>query len=35
VLVKRLSHHDRERLRSALEAVAHLDDMTRDLLFKG
>jgi DNA polymerase-3 subunit epsilon/CBS domain-containing protein len=35
VLVKRLAHHDRERLRSALEAVAHLDDMTRDLLFKG
>ena len=35
VRVKRLSQRDRERLRFALEDVAHLDDMTRDLLFKG
>jgi CBS domain-containing protein len=35
VLVKRLPHRDRDRLRAALGAVAHLDDVTRDLLFKG
>ena len=35
VAVKRLSRRDRDRLRSALEAVGHLDDLTRDLLFKG
>jgi CBS domain-containing protein len=34
VLVKRLSRHDQERLRSALEAVGHLDELTRDLLFR-
>ena len=34
VLVKRLSLHDRERLRSALEAVVHVDKLTRDLLFR-
>jgi CBS domain-containing protein len=34
VAVKRLSSRDRARLRSALEAVRHLDDLTRDLLFK-
>jgi DNA polymerase-3 subunit epsilon/CBS domain-containing protein len=34
VLVRRLSRHDRERLRFALAAVAHLDHLTRDLLFK-
>jgi CBS domain-containing protein len=33
VTVKRLSRRDRERLHAALEAVAHLDDLTRDLLF--
>ncbi len=31
--VKRLSRQDRERLRGALKAVAHLDELTRDLLF--
>jgi len=35
VAAKELSRRDRERLRSALEAVAHLDDLTRDLLFEG
>jgi CBS domain-containing protein len=35
VLVKRLTRHDRDRLRSALEAVANLDVLIRDLLFKG
>jgi DNA polymerase-3 subunit epsilon/CBS domain-containing protein len=35
VLIKRLSRHDRERLRFALDAVGHLDDLTRDLLFRG
>ncbi len=35
VLVKRLSRRDRDRLNSALHAVKHLDDLTRDLLFKG
>jgi DNA polymerase-3 subunit epsilon/CBS domain-containing protein len=33
-LVKRLSRRDRERLRAALHAVKHLDDLTRDLLFR-
>jgi DNA polymerase-3 subunit epsilon/CBS domain-containing protein len=33
VEVKRLSRQDRGRLRSALEAVEHLDEITRDLLF--
>lgn len=35
VAVKRLSSRDSARLRSALEAVRHLDQLTRDLLFKG
>jgi CBS domain-containing protein len=34
VEVKRLSSRDRKRLRVALKAVAHLDELTRDLLFK-
>lgn len=34
VSVKRLSAHDRDRLRSALEAVASVDELVRDLLFK-
>ncbi len=34
VMVKRLGKRERERLRDALEAVRHLDDVTRDLLFK-
>jgi DNA polymerase-3 subunit epsilon/CBS domain-containing protein len=34
VAVKRLAARDRQRLRSALEAVRHVDAMTRDLLFK-
>jgi len=34
-VLKRLSSRDRERLRAALEAVRHLSDLTRDLLFKG
>ena len=34
VAVKRLSSRDRARLRSALESVRHLDDLTRDFLFK-
>lgn len=34
VAVKRLSRRDRERLRWALDAVRHLDGLTRDLLFK-
>jgi len=33
VVVKRLSHGDRDRLRAALEAVANLDLLTRTLLF--
>ena len=33
VEVKRLSSRDRKRLRAALKAVAHLDELTRDLLF--
>jgi DNA polymerase-3 subunit epsilon/CBS domain-containing protein len=35
VVVKRLSSHDRDRLRDALRSVEHLDQLTRDLLFKG
>ena len=34
VAVKALSRRDRERLRTALEAVRHLDRLTHDLLFK-
>ncbi len=34
VSVRRLSATDRERLRSALQSVRHLDDLTRDLLFR-
>ena len=30
--IKRLTRRDRARLHAALEAVAHLDDLTRDLL---
>jgi len=33
VAVKRLTRHDRDRLYAALEAVQHLDDLGRDLLF--
>jgi DNA polymerase-3 subunit epsilon/CBS domain-containing protein len=35
VSVKRLSAHDRDRLRAALEAAASVDELTRDVLFKG
>ena len=35
VSVRRLSRRDRERLRTALDAVRILDALTRDLLFKG
>lgn len=35
VAVKRLPGRERDRLRAALEAVRHLDALTRDLLFKG
>jgi CBS domain-containing protein len=35
VAVGRLSRKDRERLRFALHAVGHLDELTRDLLFRG
>lgn len=35
VSVNRLSVRDRDRLRAALEAVASVDELTRDLLFKG
>ncbi len=35
VVVKGLSRRDRERLRAALNAVRHLDQLTRDMLFKG
>jgi CBS domain-containing protein len=35
VSVNRLSAHDRDRLRTALEAVASVDELTRDVLFKG
>jgi CBS domain-containing protein len=34
IRVKRLSPNRRSRLRTALEAVQHLDDLQRDLLFK-
>lgn len=34
VSVRRLSAAEREALRSALQAVRHLDDITRDLLFR-
>jgi DNA polymerase-3 subunit epsilon/CBS domain-containing protein len=34
VEIKRLTRRDRERLHAALEAVAHLDELTRDLLFR-
>ncbi len=34
VEVRRLSRRQRERLRAALRAVEHMDDMARDLLFK-
>ena len=34
ITVKRLSSKDRIRLRTALEAVQHLEDLQRDLLFK-
>jgi DNA polymerase-3 subunit epsilon/CBS domain-containing protein len=34
VEVKRLSRRDRERLRSALQSVEHLDEIVRGLLFK-
>jgi DNA polymerase-3 subunit epsilon/CBS domain-containing protein len=33
VEIKRLSRQDRTRLRGALKAVRHLDELTRDLLF--
>ena len=35
VAIKTLPRRDRERLRTALDAVRHLDRLTRDLLFKG
>ena len=35
VVVKQLSARDQERLRSALEAVACVDQLVRDVLFKG
>ena len=35
VSVNRLSTRDRDRLRAALEAVASVDELTRDVLFKG
>jgi CBS domain-containing protein len=34
VEVKRLSGRERDRLRAALKLVSHLDELTRDLLFK-
>ena len=34
VAIKRLSQRDRDRLRLALHSVAHLDQMTQDMLFK-
>jgi CBS domain-containing protein len=34
VAVKRLSRGERDRLRAALAAVAHLDELLRDLLFR-
>lgn len=35
IAVKRLSAGDRNRLRAAFRAVAHLDTLTQDLLFRG
>jgi DNA polymerase-3 subunit epsilon/CBS domain-containing protein len=35
VSVNRLSPHDRDRLRTALEAVTCVDELTRNVLFKG
>ena len=32
---KRLTVRDHERLRASLDAVAHVDDLARDLLFQG
>jgi CBS domain-containing protein len=32
--VNRLSTRDRDRLRAALEAVASVDELTRNVLFK-
>jgi DNA polymerase-3 subunit epsilon/CBS domain-containing protein len=34
VAVKRLSTRERERLQSALQAVRHLDEFTRQMLFR-
>lgn len=34
VTVKRISVREREKLQGALQAVRHLDDLTRDLLFR-
>jgi CBS domain-containing protein len=34
IVVKRLARRDRDRLRAGLEAVQHLDDLARDLLFQ-
>ena len=34
VAVKRLSSDERNHLRSALKSVDHLDEVTRDLLFR-
>ncbi len=34
VALKRLTRAERSRLRSALDAVANLDTLTRDLLFR-
>jgi CBS domain-containing protein len=34
IAVKRLSAHDRDRLKSALEAVASVDELVRDVLFR-
>jgi CBS domain-containing protein len=34
VSVRRLSSREREQLQTALQAVRHLDDLTRDLLFR-
>ena len=35
IVVKRLPARAQARLRAALEAVAHVDDLARDLLFQG
>jgi CBS domain-containing protein len=34
VVVKRLTRRDHDRLHAGLEAVQHLDDLGRDLLFR-